>query len=188
MRGCPVLVLRRLLLALLLALVLSGPARADVCTLVAKINAYRSANSLKPLILDARLVDIAQENSQLAASLPSFHGGLRHVDSDHLVVDQQHPNSNGNAAAVAAEASSDTAPWYAKSEALIPNWTFLAENMAMGSVDENLVLDLFKKTQDYNENLLSDEAVLIGIGEYEGYWTFEFAGISDEEGIELATC
>ncbi|KAJ3353705.1 hypothetical protein HDU83_006422 [Entophlyctis luteolus] len=185
MRGCAIALYQ---LLLLIALTLPDATSADVCTLVAKINTYRTAYSLKPLILDARLVDIAQENSQLAASLPSFHGGLRHVDSDHLAIDQQHPNSNGKAAAIAAEASSDSAPWYAKSEALIPNWTFLAENMAMGSSDENLVLDLFKKTKDYNDNLLSDEATLIGIGEHDGYWTFEFAGISDEGGIEFATC
>ncbi|KAJ3019335.1 UNVERIFIED_CONTAM: hypothetical protein HDU68_010715 [Siphonaria sp. JEL0065] len=154
-------------------------ALADVCSLTRKVNGYRSTYKLTPLVLDVRLVQVAQDHSEEMAS--------HSVTSEHeasLLNKQQQHDSNDLSAADSASSTAKQDAWYANIESLIPNWTFLAENVAMGSHDENAILDLFKNTKDYNENLLSDEATLLGIGEKDGYWTFAFAGTSDGVGIE----
>ncbi|ORY38561.1 hypothetical protein BCR33DRAFT_788797 [Rhizoclosmatium globosum] len=137
---------------------------ADVCSLAKKVNTYRTSNSLAPLVLDVRLVQIAQTHSEDMSS-------KKIVNSDQLERMEEDENPD----------TSKQDAWYASIEKAIPNWTFLAENVAMGSHDENAILDLFKLTEEYNANLLSEEATLLGIGEKDGYWTFEFAGTSDEQ-------
>ncbi|KAJ3267028.1 hypothetical protein HDU77_006968 [Chytriomyces hyalinus] len=169
-------------------------ASADVCTLINKVNAYRLAFNLNPLVLDVRLVQIAQEHSeQMSAASSSHHDRSSHQAQDPLLL--SNPEDANNIPAVFpdphAEQESQAGAggaWYAEIERLIPNWTFLAENVGMGSKDENAILDLFKSTEEYNHNLLSDEATLLGIGEKDGYWTFEFAGTSDGNGIEAVFC
>ncbi|KAJ3058247.1 hypothetical protein HDU99_006899 [Rhizoclosmatium hyalinum] len=146
-------------------------ALADVCSLAKKVNTYRTSNSLAPLVLDVRLVQIAQTHSEDMSS-------KKIANSDQLERMEEDENPD----------TSKQDAWYASIEKAIPNWTFLAENVAMGSHDENAILDLFKLTEEYNANLLSEEATLLGIGEKDGYWTFEFAGTSDEQGIQAVFC
>ncbi|KAJ3075669.1 hypothetical protein HDU98_007226 [Podochytrium sp. JEL0797] len=154
-------------LALLLAL--AAVTSADVCSLTEKVNAYRDMFALPHLVLDTRLVQIAQEHSEIMAHK---HVTNPHQASDALIDDHADLDQHDRIEKLQES-------WYADIEELIPNWTFLAENVAMGSQDENAILDLFKNTEDYNYNLLSEEASLLGIGEKDGYWTFEFAGTAD---------
>ncbi|KAI9347228.1 glycoside hydrolase superfamily [Obelidium mucronatum] len=155
----------------ILLLLLPSIALADVCSLTRKVNAYRASFKLAPLVLDVRLVQVAQDHSE-EMSLHSVKNE-REASNLNFVKQQQQDDNNADINTKKSDA------WYASIESLIPNWTFLAENVAMGLHDENQILDLFKNTRDYNENLLSEEATLLGIGEKDGYWTIEFAGTSD---------
>ncbi|KAJ3134237.1 hypothetical protein HK100_003749 [Physocladia obscura] len=169
---------------------------ADVCSLVSKVNEYRQSHGIPVLHLDVRLLHVAQENSQQIASHQESFSKLSDVifSFDVGALTNTLPSMSNSNRSEALALQSKPPPqvsqppcksqWYAGIEALIPNWSFLAENVAMGSMNEDAVLDLFKRTLEYNENLLSTEAQIIGIGEYRGYWTFEFAGLSDVDGLQ----
>ncbi|KAI8619307.1 hypothetical protein BC830DRAFT_1104907, partial [Chytriomyces sp. MP71] len=175
---------------------------ADVCNLVGKVNAYRLSYNLPPLVIDVRLVQIAQEHSDRMATSSSASLAPRpdnptedSLDNAKALSIPAHPLLVQEVGEDAQWIQPNQTPikagddmWYAEIEQLIPNWNFLAENVGMGSNDENAILDLFKSTEEYNGNLLSDEASLIGIGEMDGYWTFEFAGVSDESGVQAVFC
>ncbi|KAJ3130904.1 hypothetical protein HK100_007207 [Physocladia obscura] len=143
---------------------LAAFATADVCSLVSKVNEYRQSHDIPILHLDVRLLHVAQENSQQIAShqKPSLSKLSDAIFSfDIGVLKNLLPstsNSNRSEAAVIPSKPPPRPPcqsqWYTGIEALIPNWSFLAKNVAMGSMNEDAVLDLFKRTLEYNENLL----------------------------------
>ncbi|KAI8846803.1 hypothetical protein BC829DRAFT_258051 [Chytridium lagenaria] len=120
------------------------------CSMLQQVNNYRRSVGSRPLVLDRRLVAVAQ-----------YHA-----------VDQAVYN-------FMAHNSSDGTFWGIRLNEYYPDWNFLSENVAMRSENEIEIMGVFIRSPYHEANLRDPRARFFGSGYYNGHWTQDFANAMD---------